>query len=615
MKSTHWLVRYVIAVLVVLASLPFLRIPVIGEGLGTVLFLAVLISAWQGGFGAGLFATVLIEFIAVVTLRYLQPDWSIKKFVELISFFVAGLVISVLVEALHAARRRAEASQQWLSAVLTCIGDAVIATNDRGRVVFINPVAESLCGWKAGEAAGRPLDEVFRIIDENTRDPVENPVERVLATGVVAGLANHTVLISRDGIERPIDDSGAPIRNSQDAIVGVVLVFRDVSERRVIEKEMQESARRKDEFLAMLAHELRNPLAAVANAVQLLQRPGAGGFLDWCKEVIDRQVKHLTRLVDDLLDVSRITRGKIQLRLQTIDLAAVLRASADSVRPLFQERNLEFHTAIESEPIFVEADPTRLEQIFVNLLNNAAKYTEPGGRIDLDARLDGGYVRIRVCDNGVGIAPDLLPHIFDPFTQGDRSLARSEGGLGIGLTMVSKLVEMHGGTVTAESGGPGRGSTFTVRFPILREPPSTHHAPAGVARQISKTRILLIEDNVDLALSMSRLLRILGHETATAHDGATGIQAAHDFHPELILLDIGLPGMDGFEVIRKLRQDEATKDIRVIAITGYGQEEDRHRALAAGFNDHLAKPIDQNTLVTLLQGSDGSIHVPIAQKM
>ena len=600
MNSTHWLFRYAFAMLTAIASIAMLFIPVVGPGLGVALFISVLISAWQGGIGPGLFAAALIECFAIYLVHHSPGGWTITRFVELSGIFGFGLLITLIAEALHSARRRVEASQQWLSAILTSIGDAVIATDNQGRIAFMNPVAELLCEWKSGEAVGRPLDEVFRIVNEHTRQPAENPVERVLSDGKVVGLANHTVLIARDGVERPIDDSGAPIRNARGEIDGVVLVFRDGTERRKHEEKLLEDARRKDEFLAMLAHELRNPLSAVANAAQLLQRPEAGSFLDWCKEVIDRQVNQLTRLVDDLLDVSRITRGKIQLRPQPIEFATLLRSAAAAVRPLLEERNHDFQVAIEPERFVIEADPTRLEQVIVNLLNNAAKYTEPGGRIELNARLERGYAIIRVRDTGIGIAPELLPRIFELFTQGDRSLARSEGGLGIGLTMVQKLVELHGGTVTAESGGPGQGSTFTVRLPAHVAVSSTPSSPCPHTNEPEKSRILLIEDNADLARSMSRLLQLRGHEVAMAHDGAAGLHAAHAFRPALILLDIGLPGMDGYEVIRRLRQDENAKGTRVIAISGYGQEEDRQRAFAAGFDDYLTKPVDQDTLMALL---------------
>jgi PAS domain S-box-containing protein len=601
MKSIHWLLRYGIAFLIVLASLATLFIPVIGPGLVAVLFLAVLISAWQGGIGPGLFATILIECVAIMGTWSDPPPAMLRRIVELLGFFGLGVLITLLVEALHAARRRAEASQQWLSAVLTSIGDAVIATDAQGQVVFMNHVARSLCGWAGDEAVGHPLEDVFRIVNEQTRAPVENPVEKVLTNGVIVGLANHTVLIARDGVERPIDDSGAPIRNPRGEIGGVVLVFRDVTERRKSEDELRQANQRKDEFLAMLSHELRNPLAAIANAVQILLRPEAADLLDWCREVMDRQVKHLTRLVDDLLDVSRITKGKIQLRLERIELAKLLRSAAETVRPLIEERKHHLDISVGPDRIVLEADSTRLEQVVVNLLANSAKYSESGARIDLTGRFEGGDAIIQVRDNGIGIAPGFLPHVFGLFTQGDRSLARAEGGLGIGLTMVHKLIDLHGGTVVAHSDGLGQGSTFTIRLPARAEESSTPTPVDSRIEETMRTRILIIDDNVDLGHSLSRLLRLMGHETAIAQDGASGLQSARSFRPEWILLDIGLPGMDGYEVLRGLRQDETTKDARVVAITGYGQEEDRHFALASGFDDYLTKPVDQAILIALLQ--------------
>lgn len=291
----------------------------------------------------------------------------------------------------------------------------------------MNPVAQSHCGWTGDDAVGRPLDEVFRIVNEKTREPVESPVKRVLTDGVVVGLANHTMLISRDGVERPIDDSGAPILNARGEIDGVVLVFRDVTERRKSEDELRQANQRKDEFLAMLSHELRNPLTAIANAVQILLRPEAASALDWCREVMERQVKQLIRLVDDLLDVSRITKGKIQLRPQRIDLATLFRTAAETVRPLIEERKHHLHIVVVPERIVLEADPTRLEQVIVNLLANSAKYSESGARIELTGRLEGEDAIIQVSDNGIGIAPGFLPDVFGLFTQGDRSLRVPRG--------------------------------------------------------------------------------------------------------------------------------------------------------------------------------------------
>ncbi len=456
----------------------------------------------------------------------------------------------------------------------------------------MNTVAESLCGWRGTEAAGRPLDEVFRIVNEQTRAAVESPAERVLSEGVVVGLANHTLLIARDGTERPIDDSGAPIRGAGGGVEGVVLVFRDVTERRRAEDLTAEEGRRKDEFLAMLAHELRNPLAAIANAVQLLMHPGAEGVQDWCREVIERQVRQLTRLVDDLLDISRISRGKIQLRPQRVELSTIVRSAAQAVRPLIDERGHELRLSLAPAPIELEADPVRLEQVLVNLFNNAAKYTEPGGLIEMEATQEADHAVIRVTDTGIGIGPDLLPRVFDLFIQGDRSPARSEGGLGIGLTMVQKLVEMHGGRVSVSSEGPGKGTTFQVRLPARPGPADVSTDGPLPPRRPAPARILLVDDNVDLVESLASLLRLDGHVVVSTHNGSEAAAAARDLGPHVVLLDIALPGMDGYEVLDRLRREPAARHARIIALTGYAQEDERNRALEAGFDGLLAKPVE-----------------------
>jgi PAS domain S-box-containing protein len=364
--------------------------------------------------------------------------------------------------------------KEWLGVTLTSIGDAVIATDTEGRIIFMNPVAEALTGWGRGEAGGRSLREVFRILNEESREAVEDPVARCLREGAVVGLANHTVLIARDGTEYAIDDTAAPIRDVNGELRGAVLVFHDVGDRRRLERELHERAerlaendRRKDEFLAMLAHELRNPLASISNAAQLFGKLKDEAGLRWAREVVQRQVKHLARLIDDLLDVSRISRGKIVLRKEPLGLASIIDQAVEAVRPLLDERGHDFSLCLIGAGVRLEADPVRLDQILVNLLTNAAKYTEAGGRIRLEARQVGGEVVITISDTGIGIPADLLPCVFDLFTQGDRSIARSEGGLGIGLTLVRKLAEMHGGSVVAASEGPGKGSEFTVRLPAL----------------------------------------------------------------------------------------------------------------------------------------------------
>ena len=501
----------------------------------------------------------------------------------------------------------------WLSTMLQSIGDAVIATDGDGRVSFMNAVAEELTAWTHAEARGKPLDEVFRITNEVTADVVESPVTKVLREGVVVGLANHTVLTAKDGTKRPIEDSAAPIRDG-DRIHGVVLVFRDASEARETarrirksEEELRENDKRKNEFLAMLAHELRNPLAAIGNAVMLSTHSGLQEHLDWSMDVINRQIKHLTRLIDDLLDVSRINRGKIELRRDIVEITPILDSAVETVRPLIDERNHELSIALGRGNLWLHADPTRLEQVVTNLLTNAAKYTTNRGRIWLSAGQDGGDVVISVKDTGIGIAADKLPEMFELFAQGDRTLARSEGGLGIGLTVVRKLVEAHGGSVTARSDGIDKGSEFSIRLPAAKQPATVKTPATGLVGPASASaRILVVDDNLDMAQGLARLMTLIGHDVKTVHDGPSAIEVARVYRPEVVLLDIGLPGMDGYEVAAMLRHDGCCEGAVFIAISGYGQDEDRLRSKAAGFDHHLVKPIDNHALLTLLSQAAAS---------
>jgi CheY-like chemotaxis protein len=351
----------------------------------------------------------------------------------------------------------------------------------------------------------------------------------------------------------------------------------------------------------MLAHELRNPLAAISNAAQLAKRSNSPEHQDGCREVIESQVKNLSRMIDDLLDVSRITRGKIRLKTRDLNLLEIIRSAVDSVRSFVEERRHRLVLNLSSEPLKVHGDPTRLEQIFVNLLNNATKYTESGGLITLSARRVGTDAVIRFDDTGIGMPRELLERIFDLFTQGDRGVARSEGGLGIGLTLVKSLVEMHGGTITAESDGPGTGSRLTVRLPLaqisaengvggsLRESDSIQRAP----------RILVVDDDPDIADGMARLLRLNGHETRIAFDGPSAIEAARTQRPDLIFLDLGLPEMDGYQVARALRGEGFDSTV-IVAVSGYGEEMAQNRSREAGFDHHLVKPIDFESLGALI---------------
>ena len=361
--------------------------------------------------------------------------------------------------------------------------------------------------------------------------------------------------------------------------------------------ELRESQRQKDDFLAMLAHELRNPLAAIQYANQLATLSKQDD--NPATEVIDRQVKNLAHLIDDLLDVSRITRDKIQLRKEAVDGRLLLQRALTTVGPAMHQRQHHLETVISDEPMPLDADPVRVEQILVNLISNAVKYTPEGGRISVRSYPQDGHVVYKIKDTGIGIPPEMLPRVFELFTQVDRSLDRAQGGLGIGLTVVRKLAEMHGGSVSAASEGLGQGSEFTVRLPIATAAPVERETPLPSA-VAGPLRILVVDDNVDMATSLGTLLEKAGHTINTAHDGLAALDAARRFQPDAIVLDIGLPGLDGYRVAEALRREPAFDNVRLVAVSGYGQAEDRSRAKAAGFDHHLVKPVDFSELVTVL---------------
>jgi len=759
---------------------------------------------------------------------------------------------------------------EWCRVTLASIGDAVITADINGGVTFLNPVAQSLTGWTLEEAAGQPLDSVFRIINEESRQPVESPTVRALREGVVVGLANHSLFIAKDGTERPIDDSAAPIRNDKGEVAGVVLVFRDISERRrheqdiqdtltyadniiatmrapflvldktlrvqtanrafyqtfhaekeetegrflydlgngqwniprlrtllegvlsnshpihdcdaeldfpsigkkimllnarrfesvdsqpdlillaiediterkqaevavqtsevryrrlfqtakdgilildantlkiidanpfmtellgyahdeflgkelweiglfgderasqaayqelqekgylrydhlpletkngaraevefvsniyqvdhrpvaqcnirdisqrrLLEKQITEQAealadlhRRKDEFLAMLSHELRNPLAPISNAVHLLRlQKGENSVQQQARDIIERQVGQLSHLIDDLLEISRINTGRVQLRQERVAVSGIVECAVESVRPLIDRHKHELTVSLSPQPIWLYADAARLEQVVVNLLNNAAKYTDEGGHIWLTVEQEDDACVLRVRDTGIGITPELMPRIFDLFTQAARSLARSQGGLGIGLCLVHQLVTMHGGTVEAYS-ALGQGSEFVVRLPIAVSPASQPPSPPKETAEPTgpSLRVLVVDDNVDAAQSLAMLLKDSGHQVRMAHTGPTALDAALDYRPNVVLLDIGLPEMDGFEVAKRIREQPFLKNVVLVAMTGYGQDTDRQRSQEVGFNAHLVKPADFGKVQQIL----ATVSVPTA---
>src|SRR2546430_1143083 len=367
--------------------------------------------------------------------------------------------------------------------------------------------------------------------------------------------------------------------------------------------ELAEVDRRKDEFLAMLGHELRNPLAPVTTALQIMRiHESEPSRVARSREIVERQIEHMTRLIDDLLDVSRITRGKIELREQPLLLSSVIEQAIESARPLIDERGHRISLDLPSEPVMFLADPARLSQVFANLLNNAAKYTDVGGRILVRAHVDGNDLVVGVKDDGPGLTQELRKYAFELFMQGPQTRARARGGLGIGLTLVRRLVELHGGTVEALSDGPGKGTEFVVRLPLHIPPAADGAAPtAAVAAVGPRRRILVVDDNVDAAEALGELLRDYGHEVATAHDGTRALDHARLHRPDIVLLDISMPEMDGYEVAKRIRGELGLGDALLVALTGFGEDGHRRVAREAGFDQHVTKPVDTSKLEELLK--------------
>jgi len=378
---------------------------------------------------------------------------------------------------------------------------------------------------------------------------------------------------------------------------------REMDERRVAESALRTADRRKDEFLATLAHELRNPLAPLRNALAILKLAGSDPRVTAeAREMMDRQLTQMVHLVDDLLDVSRITTGKLALRREPVELGTVVASAADTVTPYIETRQHTLRMALPREPVHLYADPTRLAQVFSNLLHNAAKFTPPGGRVELTGELDGAAVVVRVTDNGIGIAPDMLGAVFEMFAQADQSLERAHAGLGVGLTLARRLVELHGGTLTAISEGVGRGSQFIVRLPIAKAGAleASRQAPSSGNAAATGHRVLLVDDNRDFANSLAVILRALGNEVRVVHDGEAALALVQGWRPEIGFLDIGLPRINGYDLARALRAREATAQMTLVAITGWGQESDRQRAFAAGFDHHLVKPAEPARVIEIL---------------
>ncbi len=472
----------------------------------------------------------------------------------------------------------------------------LILDNNTGRIIDANPFMSDLLGYSRSDFSGKELWEIGLFADKAAN---EAAVRELREKGYLR--YENLPLESNHGRRVEVEVVANVHREDQQSVIQFNI--RDITDRRRMEALLREQAvelsdlhRRKDEFLAMLSHELRSPLAPITHAVQLLglQQGSESPIQQQAYGIIERQLGQLQHLVDDLLEVSRITTNRVQLRRERVVLSQVVERSVEAIRPLVEQRRHELTVSLPAEPIWLHADAARLEQVLVNLLTNAAKYTDEGGHVWLTVEhglATRGECIIRVRDTGVGISPALLPHVFDLFTQSERSLERSQGGLGIGLALVQRLTELHGGGVEAHS-TPGQGSEFVVHLPVV--PTHTAHqmslVPETGKAPTRPLRVLVVDDNSDTVLSISMLLEASGHDVRTAHDGPTAVEVALDYRPDAVLMDIGLPGLNGYVVAKRLRQEPALNNVVQVALTGYGQEADRQRAMEAGFNHHLVKP-------------------------
>jgi PAS domain S-box-containing protein len=501
--------------------------------------------------------------------------------------------------------RTAAEARLWLAALVESSEDAIIGKTLDGTITSWNDAAERFYGYTAAEVLGRPIS---LLMPPDRPDELPDILRRLAGGECIPPY--ETVRRRKDGSLLAVSVAISPVKDADGRVIGASAIARDITGQKRLEDELRrraeelaESDRRKTEFLHMLAHELRNPLSPILNAVQILRL--AGGDPQRREEataMVERQGRHLARLVNDLLDVSRLSRGKVPLQRERLDVARLVRTAVADHRAALDGAQLRFRVTTPETPVWVRGDATRLIQIVGNLLNNAAKFTAPGGevRVRLTATADGRRAELSVCDTGVGMEPAVLDRLFEPFSQADRTLDRARGGLGLGLALVKGLVELHGGEVVARSGGKDQGAEFLVRLPLEGEPAALSRSPANLARNGNRLRILVVEDNRDAANSLRVLLELLGHQVAVAYSGPEGVSAARQERPDVVLCDIGLPGLNGYGVARALRQDPTTAATRLIAVTGYGSDEDRRLSREAGFDLHLTKPVDPLDLQPLL---------------
>jgi PAS domain S-box-containing protein len=513
---------------------------------------------------------------------------------------VASLVSAV--RAAHRARDRQYelrdrfALQTLLASIVESADVAMVGKTTEGIILTWNPAAERLFGYTAAEAVGQSITILI--------PPERLDEEREILAKIARGeRVSHleTVRVTKDRRRFHASLTISPIRDASGRVIGASKVARDITERKRAEHEQREADRRKDEFLATLSHELRNPLAPIRNSLSLLESAGRlDPMVDRVRGILERQVGHMIRLVDDLLEVSRITRGKIELRCERLELAEAIRTALETSEPLIQRAGVAISLELPAEPLYVEADSVRLTQIISNLLNNAAIYSDHAGQVRLKAAREGTQAVVSVRDHGVGIPAEMLERVFDLFTQVPSVNPGAQSGVGVGLALVRGLVQLHGGVVSAASEGLGKGSTFTFRLPLVQPPARARRRIVAERVNGMSLRILVVDDNRDAAESMGLVLARAGADVEVAHDGTSALERIDRFHPAVVLLDIGMPGLDGYEVARRIRAQPATRDVMLVALTGWGQAEDRRRSFEAGFDHHLTKPAGIDELRALL---------------
>jgi PAS domain S-box-containing protein len=615
--------RYSLALIIVALAIALRNLlqPIVGQQSVAIFLAAILVSAWLGGVGPALLSVALLHIVHANWFIVPRGLWrqDLATNITTAAYYLIAIIVGALSQMRKSAQQRARdehleaiLQREHLVTTLSCMADGVLVTDVNGIVTIINSAAETMTGWRRFEAKGKPWREVFEVHHEDGRDSAAGPIDQAIQECRPVHESTSLILVSRVGHKLPIACSAAPVQDPDGHIRGAVLIFRDESDRRRTERALRDADQRKDEFLATLAHELRNPLAPISAGLALLEYSvDDRQTIDELRSMMQRQTEHMVRLIDDLLDVSRITRGKLELRRSHVELTNVVRNAVEAIQPLIDEAQHQLTLRLPDEPILLYADAGRLTQVFTNLLNNAAKYTPRQGRVELTAWRTGAEVTVSVSDSGVGIPSDKLDDVFEMFAQVHETNESSHTGLGIGLTLVKRLVELHGGSIEVQSRGHNLGTTFHVRIPTLPEPFPVqvdgrrlrNDMPLAISR-----RVLVVDDNRDALETLSKLVLRLGNEVRCAEDGLEALQVARTFRPEIILMDLGMPRLNGYEAARRIRQQLWGREIALVATTGWGQDEDRRRSAEAGFDRHLVKPIEISALREILAAPLLPIH-------